>query len=59
VLVELPALLVGEWHLGDLLERHIRREEHELFPLFESHVPAVQAEEAKERIEEILAAQDA
>ena len=24
--------------LGDLLERHIRKEERELFPLFEQHV---------------------
>jgi len=45
--------------LGDLLERHIRREERELFPLFESHVPAVQAEEVKGKIERALAAQDA
>lgn len=30
--------------LGDLLERHIRREERELFPLFEEHVSASQAE---------------
>ncbi|MBI4487483.1 MAG: hemerythrin domain-containing protein [Deltaproteobacteria bacterium] len=44
--------------LGDLLERHIRREERELFPLFESRVPAVQAEEAKGRIEKILLARD-
>lgn len=45
--------------LGDLLERHIRREERELFPLFESYVPAVQAQEVKERIERILSGQDA
>lgn len=44
--------------LGDLLERHIRREERELFPLFESRVPAVQAEEVKGKIEKVLAAQD-
>jgi iron-sulfur cluster repair protein YtfE (RIC family) len=30
--------------LGDLLERHIRREERELFPLFEQYVPGSQAE---------------
>jgi iron-sulfur cluster repair protein YtfE (RIC family) len=42
--------------LGDLLERHIRREERELFPLFEQHVQAVKAEAAGETIKEILAA---
>lgn len=30
--------------LGDLLERHIRREERELFPLFEQHVRESEAE---------------
>ena len=30
--------------LGDLLERHIRKEERELFPLFEQQVSASQAE---------------
>jgi iron-sulfur cluster repair protein YtfE (RIC family) len=30
--------------LGDLLERHIRKEERELFPLFEAHVDAAQAD---------------
>lgn len=30
--------------LGDLLERHIRREERELFPLFEQHATPSQAE---------------
>jgi iron-sulfur cluster repair protein YtfE (RIC family) len=30
--------------LGDLLERHIRREERELFPLFEQHVRGSEAE---------------
>ena len=30
--------------LGDLLERHIRKEERELFPLFELHVDSKQAE---------------
>lgn len=28
---------------GDLLERHIRREERELFPLYETHVPEAEA----------------
>ena len=40
--------------LGDLLERHIRREERELFPLFDNHVAAADAERAKEGIEKIL-----
>ena len=30
--------------LGDLLERHIRREERELFPLFEQHIQESEAE---------------
>ena len=30
--------------LGDLLERHIRKEERELFPLFERHIDDSQAE---------------
>jgi len=28
---------------GDLLERHIRREERELFPLYEANIPAAEA----------------
>jgi hemerythrin-like domain-containing protein len=28
---------------GDLLERHIRREERELFPLYEAHIPEDEA----------------
>lgn len=40
--------------LGDLLERHIRREERELFPLFENRIPAVQAESVKTKMEGIL-----
>ncbi|MFQ5917281.1 MAG: hemerythrin domain-containing protein [Candidatus Binatia bacterium] len=40
--------------LGDLLERHIRREERELFPLFEQLVPPAKAEQAKIKIERIL-----
>src|SRR5262249_32618119 len=30
--------------LGDVLERHIRKEERELFPLFETHIETAQAE---------------
>ena len=40
--------------LGDLLERHIRKEERELFPLFEAQVDGAQAEligaQLKERL---------
>ncbi len=48
---ELPKAL---FDLGDILERHIRREERELFPLFEHYVPAAEAEQAKGEIERIL-----
>ena len=41
---------------GDLLERHIRREERELFPLFENHVDEAGAERAKKEIERVLKA---
>ena len=40
--------------LGDLLERHIRKEERELFPLFEQHVEGAKAESAGEQIKRIL-----
>ena len=40
--------------LGDLLERHIRREERELFPLFEEQAAASDAESVKKKIEKIL-----
>jgi hemerythrin-like domain-containing protein len=39
---------------GDLLEGHIRKEERELFPLFEQHIGAQDAEIAAERIKKIL-----
>jgi len=42
--------------VGDLLERHIRREERELFPLFEQHISAEEAAAVGEKIKEILAA---
>lgn len=41
--------------LGDLFERHIRREERELFPIFESHVAPAEAERVKGQIERVLA----
>ena len=41
--------------LGDLLERHIRREERELFPLLETHLGAQEAEDIGEAIRKILA----
>jgi iron-sulfur cluster repair protein YtfE (RIC family) len=40
--------------LGDLLERHIRKEERELFPLFEQHVEGTKAENAGGEIKKIL-----
>ena len=40
--------------LGDLLERHIRKEERELFPLFEQHVGETGAETIGEEIKKIL-----
>ncbi len=40
--------------LGDLLERHIRKEERELFPLFEAHVEAALAEQLGAKLKELL-----
>jgi iron-sulfur cluster repair protein YtfE (RIC family) len=44
------------FELGDLLERHIRKEERELFPIFEREIDAAQAEaigsEIKRRLED-------
>ena len=40
--------------LGDLLERHIRKEERELFPLFEQKLDARQAEAAGPEIQRLL-----
>ena len=40
--------------LGDLLERHIRKEERELFPLFEQHVKGAKVETAGVEIKRIL-----
>ena len=40
--------------LGDLLERHIRREERELFPLFEAHIDSTQAEMIGVELKKIL-----
>jgi len=40
--------------VGDLLERHIRKEERELFPLFEQHVGETGAETIGEEIKKIL-----
>lgn len=42
--------------LGDLLERHIRKEERELFPLFEKHAETLNAEAVGAALREILAA---
>jgi iron-sulfur cluster repair protein YtfE (RIC family) len=43
--------------LGDLLERHIRSEERELFPLFEERVESGKALTAGEQIKAALAAE--
>ena len=40
--------------LGDLLERHIRKEEREIFPLFEAHIDAPQAEMIGVELKKIL-----
>lgn len=40
--------------LGDLLERHIRKEERELFPLFEQHADRFDAAAVGEQIKTIL-----
>ncbi len=40
--------------LGDLLERHIRKEERELFPTFEAHIDAPQAELIGVELKKIL-----
>lgn len=42
--------------LADLLERHIRKEERELFPLFEQNLNAGQAESAGKALKQILEA---
>lgn len=39
---------------ADLLERHIRKEERELFPLFEAHVDSPQAETIGVELKKIL-----
>ncbi|TMA97327.1 MAG: hemerythrin domain-containing protein [Deltaproteobacteria bacterium] len=40
--------------LGDLLERHIRKEERELFPLFEQHVKAAEAVAIGQELKKVL-----
>ncbi len=44
--------------VGDLLERHIRREERELFPIFEREVAKQEGERVKTEIERILEARN-
>jgi iron-sulfur cluster repair protein YtfE (RIC family) len=57
----LPNLVIGTglskliFDLGDLLDRHIRKEERELFPLFEQHVESAKAKAAGEEIAKIIA----
>jgi len=43
---------------GDLLERHIRREERELFPLIEERLELENSDAVRERIDEILGRKD-
>jgi hemerythrin-like domain-containing protein len=40
--------------LGDLLERHIRKEERELFPLFEQRVKAAEAVAIGQELKKVL-----
>lgn len=40
--------------LGDLLERHIRKEERELFPLFEAQIDEAKAEQVAINIKKLL-----
>lgn len=40
--------------VGDLLERHIRREERELFPLFENHAGPTETARIEEEIKKVL-----
>lgn len=42
--------------LGDLLERHIRKEERELFPLFEQYVTEAQSQSLSAELKGILGA---
>lgn len=42
--------------LGDLLERHIRKEERELFPLFEKHADGLNAEAVGAALKDMLEA---
>ncbi|HEY7219556.1 MAG TPA: hemerythrin domain-containing protein [Candidatus Binatia bacterium] len=57
----IPELAVGTglaktlFDLGDLLERHIRKEERELFPLFEQHIEKIQADSVGAELKKILA----
>ena len=39
---------------GDLLERHVRSEERELFPLFEANLPEDEAEQLKDTIAQLI-----
>lgn len=40
--------------VGDLLERHVRKEERELFPLFENHSDGAQLDEIGQKIKQCL-----
>ena len=49
-----PAKLLFE--LGDVLEKHIRREEKELFPLVEAGLAGAEADRVREEIERLAGA---
>jgi iron-sulfur cluster repair protein YtfE (RIC family) len=53
-LVEETGLAKLIFDLGDLLERHIRKEERELFPLFEAHAAVFDVEALGQRIKNVL-----
>jgi hemerythrin-like domain-containing protein len=50
-----PAQLTGHLRaFADLLEHHIRREERELFPIYEKRVPPAEAEKLGKELDKIL-----
>jgi|SRR5713226_1568734 len=57
MLAESPDLAKILFDFGDLLERHIRREERELFSIFEKHVTQEEAERVKKEIEKFFECQ--
>lgn len=53
-LEEKTTLSKALFDFGDLLERHIRREERELFPIFENQVAPAAAKRVGQEIEKVL-----